>query len=157
VGVGQIASSEHDRGVQQEAAIINISSGASTPSPPVHKGVARPADRLMPVMWSCPDPNCPPTAIAPADVPESGEEASAEAEARFTTDEVARLLNVPLGTIHQWHQEGAGPPGYQTHKESHYRRVDVIRWLSEQGVLLATCQSDYRGIYRLSAFTTVEG
>jgi hypothetical protein len=54
----------------------------------------------MPVMWSCPDPNCPPTAIAPVDVPESGEEASAEAEARFTTDEVARLLNVPLGTIH---------------------------------------------------------
>jgi hypothetical protein len=111
----------------------------------------------MPVMWSCPDPNCPPTAIAPVDVPESGEEASAEAEARFTTDEVARLLNVPFGTIHQWHQEGAGPPGYQMHKESHYRRSDVVRWLAEQGVFLATCQSDCGGIYRLRAFTTVEG
>jgi hypothetical protein len=133
---------------------------STTPSPPVHKGVVRPADpydRLMPVMWSCPDPNCPPTAIAPADVPESGEEASAEAEARFTTDEVARLLNVPLGTIHQWHEEGAGPPGYQMHKESHYRRSEVVRWLAEQGVFLATCQSDCGGTYRLGAFTTVEG
>jgi hypothetical protein len=68
-------------------------------------------DRHMPVMWSCPDPNCQPTAIAPVDVPESGEEAGDEAEARFTTDEVARLLNVPLHTIHKWHQEGTGPPG----------------------------------------------
>jgi hypothetical protein len=83
----------------------------------------------MATLWSCPNPDCPPIAIAPADVPESGEEASAEAEARFTTDEVARLLNVPLGTIHQWHQEGAGPPGYQMHKESHYRRSEVVRWL----------------------------
>jgi hypothetical protein len=116
-----------------------------------------PYDRLMPVMWSCPDPNCPPTAIAPVDVPESGQEAGVEAEARFTTDEVAMLLNVPLATIHKWHQEGAGPPGYQTHKESHYRRVDVVRWLAEQGVFLATCQSDCGGTYRLSAFTTVEG
>jgi DNA-binding transcriptional MerR regulator len=90
-------------------------------------------------------------------VPESGEEAGVEAEARFTTDEVAMLLNVPLATIHKWHQEGAGPPGYQTHKESHYRRVDVVRWLAEQGVFLATCQSDCGGTYRLSAFTTVEG
>jgi hypothetical protein len=111
----------------------------------------------MPVLWSCPDPNCPPTATAPEDVPEAGEQAGAEAEARFTTDEVARLLNVPLGTIHQWHQEGAGPPGYQTHKESHYRRSDVVRWLAEQGVFLATCQSDCCGTYRLGGFTTVEG
>ena len=85
-----------------------------------------------------------PTATAPEDVPEAGEQAGAEAEARFTTDEVARLLNVPLGTIHQW-QEGAGPPGYQTHKESHYRRSDVVRWLAEQGAFLATCQSDCGG------------
>jgi hypothetical protein len=132
----------------------------STPSAPVHKGVAQPADpydRPMSVMWSCPDPNCPPTAIAPVDVPESGESAGAEAEARFTTDEVAALLNVPLDIIHEWHEEGAGPPGYQMHKESHYRRSEVVRWLAEQGVFLATCQSDCGGTYRLSAFTTVEG
>jgi hypothetical protein len=43
------------------------------------------------------------------------------------------------------------------HKESHYRRVDVVRWLAEQGVFLATCQSDCGGTYRLSGFTTVEG
>jgi hypothetical protein len=111
----------------------------------------------VPVLWSCPKPDCPPTENAPRDVPESGEGADAESEPAFTTDEVAALLNVPLNTISEWHKEGTGPPGYQTHKESHYRRVDVIRWLSEQGVLLATCQSHCGGIYRLSAFTTVEG
>jgi hypothetical protein len=115
-----------------------------------------PYDRPMPVMWSCPDPNCPPTAIAPVDVPESGEEAGVEAEARFTTDEVARLLNVPLHTIHKWHQEGTGPPGYEMHKESHYRRSDVVRWLAEQGVMLAVCQSECGGTYALNAFTTAE-
>jgi hypothetical protein len=116
-----------------------------------------PYDRPMPVMWSCPDPDCPPTAIAPVDVPESGEEAGVEAEARFTTDEVGALLNVPLATIHQWHQEGTGPPGYQVHKASNYRRSDVVRWLAEQGVMLATCQSECGRTYALNAFTTVEG
>jgi hypothetical protein len=124
------------------------------------KGERRSTDpygRPMSVLWSCPDPNCPPTAIAPVDVPESVEEAGAEAERTFTTDEVAMLLNVPLDTISEWHKEGTGPPGYQMHKESHYRRVDVVRWLAEQGVFLATCQSECGGTYRLSAFTTVEG
>jgi hypothetical protein len=114
-----------------------------------------PYHRPMPVLWSCPDPNCPPTPVAPVDVPESGEEAGAESE-RFTTDEVAALLNVPLDTIHQWHQEGTGPPGYQTHKESHYRRSDVVRWLAEQGVMLAVCQSECGGTYALNAFTTAK-
>jgi hypothetical protein len=109
----------------------------------------------MPVLWSCPDPNCPPTAIVPVDVPESDDEAGAEPD-RFTADEVGALLNVPLDTISEWHQEGTGPPGYQTHKESHYRRADVIPWLAEQGVLLTTCQSECGGTYRLNAFTTVE-
>jgi excisionase family DNA binding protein len=73
-------------------------------------GERRPTDpyhRPMPVMWSCPDPNCPPTAITPVDVPDFGEEAGAESE-RFTTDEVAALLNVPRDTIDEWHQEGTG-------------------------------------------------
>jgi excisionase family DNA binding protein len=114
-------------------------------------------DGAMATLWSCPKSDCPPTEIAPVDVPESGESAGAETERPFTTDEVAALLNVPLDTIYEWHKEGTGPPGYQMHKESHYRRSDVVRWLAEQGALLATCQSDCGGIYRLSAFTTVEG
>jgi type IV secretory pathway protease TraF len=36
-------------------------------------------------------------------------------------------------------------------------RVAVVRWLAEQEVFLATCQSDCGRTYRLSAFTTVEG
>ncbi|HEX6759520.1 MAG TPA: helix-turn-helix domain-containing protein [Propionibacteriaceae bacterium] len=115
-----------------------------------------PYDRPMSVLWSCPDPNCPPTAIAPVDVPESGEDAGAESK-RFTTDEVARLLNVPFHTLHKWHQEGTGPPGYQTHKESHYRRSDVVQWLADHGVMLAVCQSECRKTYALNAFTPMEG
>jgi hypothetical protein len=94
--------------------------------------VTDPYDRPMPVLWSCPNPDCPPTENAPIDVPESGE-AGAESEPAFTTDEIAALLNVPPDTIAEWHKEGTGPPGYQTHKESHYRRSDVVRWLAEQG------------------------
>jgi hypothetical protein len=60
--------------------------------------VTDPYDRPMPVMWSCPNPDCPHTEIAPADVPESGEGTGAEAERSFTADEVAALLNVPSGT-----------------------------------------------------------
>jgi hypothetical protein len=101
------------------------------------------------------EPGLPPTEIAPVDVPESGEGAGAESERSFTADEVAALLNVPADTISEWHQEGTGPPGYQTHKESHYRRSDVVRWLEEQGVL-AICQSECGGTYRLNAFTTAE-
>ena len=108
------------------------------------------------LLWSCPNPNCPATAIAPVDVPKSGKEPRAESE-RFTTDEVAALLNVPLDTISEWHREGTGPPGYQTHKESHYRRSDVVGWLAEQGVMLAVCQSECGRTYALNAFTTVEG
>ena len=65
----------------------------------------------MAKLWSCPKSDCPPTEIAPVDVPESGEAAGAESERPFTTDEVAALLNVPLDTIYGWHKEGTGPPG----------------------------------------------
>jgi len=54
----------------------------------------------MATLWSCPKSDCPPTEVAPVDVPESGEAASAESERPFTTDEVAALLNVPLDTIY---------------------------------------------------------
>ena len=91
----------------------------------------------MATLWSCPQSDCPPTEIAPVDVPASGEAVGSESERPFTTDEVAALLNVTLDTIHEWHKEGTGLPGYQMHKESQYRRSDVVRWLAEQGVTLA--------------------
>jgi hypothetical protein len=101
----------------------------------------------MAVLWSCPRPDCPHTENAPRDVPESGKEAGAASEPPFTTDEVAAMLNVPLETISEWHKEGTGPSGYQTHKESHYRKGDVTRRLAEQGVLVAICQSSDCGWY----------
>jgi hypothetical protein len=118
--------------------------------------VTDPYDRPMPVMWSCPNPDCPPTETAPVDMPESVEGTADEPERSFTADEVAALLNVPLDTISEWHKEGTGPPGYQTHKESHYRRSDVVRWLADQRVMLAICQSECGGTYRLNAFTTLQ-
>jgi excisionase family DNA binding protein len=114
-------------------------------------------DGAMATLWSCPKSDCPPTEIAPVDVPESGEAAGAESERPFTTDEVAALLNVPPDTIYKWHKEGTGPPGYQMHKESHYRRSDVVRWLAEQGVTLAVCQSDCGRTYTRNAFKTMPG
>jgi excisionase family DNA binding protein len=110
----------------------------------------------MATLWSCPKSDCPPTEIAPV-IPESGEAAGAESERPFTTDEVAALLNVSLDTIYKWHKEGTGPPGYQMHQESHYRRSDVVRWLAEQGVTLAVCQSECDGTYTRSAFNTMPG
>jgi hypothetical protein len=114
-------------------------------------------DGAMATLWSCPKSDCPPTEIAPLDVPASGEAAGAESEPPFTTDEVAALLNVPLNTIDKWHEEGTGPPGYQTHKESQYRRSDVVRWLAEQGVTLAVCQSECGRTYRRTAFKAMSG
>ena len=111
----------------------------------------------MATLWSCPKSDCPPTEIAPVDVRESDEAAGAGSERPFTTDEVAALLNVPLDTIYEWHKEGTGPPGYQMHKESHYRRSDVVRWLTEQGVTLAVCQSECGRTYTRSAFETMPG
>jgi excisionase family DNA binding protein len=113
--------------------------------------------KQMATLWSCPKSDCPPTEIASVDVPESGEAAGAESEPPFTTDEVAALLSVPLDTIYKWHKEGTGPPEYQMHKESHYRRSDVVRWLAEQGVTLAVCQSECDMTYTLSAFNTMPG
>jgi len=34
----------------------------------------------MATLWSCPNPDCPPSEIAPVDVPESGEAAATQAE-----------------------------------------------------------------------------
>jgi len=48
----------------------------------------------MATRWSCPKSDCPPTEIAPVDIPESGEAAGAESEPPFTTDEVAALLSM---------------------------------------------------------------
>jgi hypothetical protein len=109
----------------------------------------------MATLWSCPKSDCPPTEVAPIDVPESDESAGADSGRSFSTDEVAVLLNVPLDTIYEWHEEGTGPPGYQIHKDSHYKRSDVVRWLAEQGITLAICQSECGGTYTRSAFETM--
>jgi hypothetical protein len=43
------------------------------------------------------------------------------------------------------------------HRESHYRRSDVVGWLAEQGVTLAVCQSECGRTYTRSAFKAMPG
>ena len=105
----------------------------------------------MATLWYGPKSGCPPTEIAPLDVPASGEAAGRESEPPFTT-EVAALLNVPLNIIYKWHKEGTGPPGYQTHKESQYRRSDVVRWLASKGSHWRFARANAVGTYTRTAF-----
>ena len=59
----------------------------------------------MATLWSCPKSDCPPTEIAPVDIPESGEAAGAESEPPFTTDEVAALLSMHVSQAGRLEEE----------------------------------------------------
>jgi hypothetical protein len=91
----------------------------------------------MATLWSCPKSDCPPSEIAPVDVPDSGEAAGAGSERPFTADEVAALLNVPLDTIFEWHKQGTGPPGYQSRKS---RSRMVCRCLLGRSLISSTAR-----------------
>ena len=51
---------------------------------------------MTPVLWPWANPDCPPIAIAPVEVPDYGESAGGEAEGTFTVDEVGRCSTFPL-------------------------------------------------------------
>lgn len=53
-------------------------------------------------------------------------------DALMNTEELARLLNVPIGTIRDWRLRGTGPPGLKVGRHVRYRVVDVERWLDDQ-------------------------
>ena len=50
----------------------------------------------MATLWSCPKSDCPPTEIAPVDVPESGESAGAEPERPSPLMRLRRCSMFPL-------------------------------------------------------------
>ncbi len=47
----------------------------------------------------------------------------------LSTDEVARLLVVPVTTLYTWRYKGTGPKAFKVGKHLRYRLSDVIEWL----------------------------
>jgi predicted DNA-binding transcriptional regulator AlpA len=91
----------------------------------------------MTTMWSCPDPDCPPTEIAPAEVASS---ADVLPEANLLTeDDVAKFLCVPINTLYKWRREHYGPPQLRIERTVRYRRDEVLKWMKEHTEPLAVC------------------
>jgi excisionase family DNA binding protein len=49
----------------------------------------------------------------------------------LTPEEVAEILRVKVGTLHNWRQRDVGPPAVRMGKYLRYRRSSFDKWLSE--------------------------
>ena len=49
----------------------------------------------------------------------------------LSTDDVARLLVIPVATLYTWRYKGTGPKAYRVGKHLRYRLVDVLTWLED--------------------------
>lgn len=60
-------------------------------------------------------------------------ESSLDVSARLlSTDEVARLLVLPVTTLYTWRYKGTGPKAFKVGKHLRYRLADVLTWLEQQ-------------------------
>jgi excisionase family DNA binding protein len=50
----------------------------------------------------------------------------------LSTEEVARILVVPVNTLYCWRYKGTGPKAYRVGKHLRYRLEDVLAWLDDQ-------------------------
>ncbi len=50
----------------------------------------------------------------------------------LSTDEVARLLVVPVTTLYTWRYKGTGPKAFKVGKHLRYRLADVMEWLESR-------------------------
>jgi excisionase family DNA binding protein len=50
----------------------------------------------------------------------------------LSTEEVARILVVPVSTLYCWRYKGTGPSAYRVGKHLRYRLEDVLDWLTAQ-------------------------
>ena len=105
-------------------------------------------------MWTCPNPECPPTENPPK--VEKPAEALRE-RSPFSTSQLAEWLKVPVATIYAWRRMGYGPPSNRIGKRISYRPSDVQRWMVEQGMVRTICGSDCGRRYWRRQFTQVEG
>lgn len=56
-----------------------------------------------------------------------------DADEMLDTQGLARLLDVPAGTLRSWRARGVGPPGFRlSGKHVRYLRSDVDLWLRER-------------------------
>ena len=83
-------------------------------------------------MWTCPNPECPPTENPPK--VEKPDEALRE-RSPFSTSQLAEWLKVPVATIYAWRRMGYGPPGNRIGRRISYRANDVQRWMAGQGMV----------------------
>jgi Helix-turn-helix domain len=115
---------------------------------------AKRGDRYPPSVWTCPNPECPPTENQPK--VEKPDEALGE-RSPFSTSQLAEWLKVPVATIYAWRRMGYGPPGNRIGKRISYRASDLQRWMAEQGMVQTVCGGECGGTYWRRQFTQVEG
>ena len=58
---------------------------------------------------------------------------SARLERLLTSQELADLLRVPVGTTYSWRYKRTGPPAMRIGKHTRYRETDVLHWLEQLG------------------------
>jgi predicted DNA-binding transcriptional regulator AlpA len=47
----------------------------------------------------------------------------------LSTEDVARILVIPVATLYCWRYKGTGPKAYRVGKHLRYRLSDVLAWL----------------------------
>lgn len=50
----------------------------------------------------------------------------------WTSRQVSKFLNVPVGTLYQWRHRSVGPPAYRVGRHLRYDPAAVRRWLLEE-------------------------
>lgn len=50
----------------------------------------------------------------------------------LSTEEVARILVVPVNTLYCWRYKGTGPKAFKVGKHLRYQLADVLAWLELQ-------------------------
>lgn len=50
----------------------------------------------------------------------------------LSTEEVARILVVPVTTLYCWRYKDTGPRAFRVGKHLRYRLADVLTWLEDQ-------------------------
>jgi len=50
----------------------------------------------------------------------------------LSTEEVARILVVPVTTLYCWRYKGTGPRAFRVGKHLRFRLSDVMAWLEDQ-------------------------
>jgi excisionase family DNA binding protein len=50
----------------------------------------------------------------------------------LSTEALSKMLDVPVGTLHQWASRGTGPRFYRVGRHRRYAEADVHSWLEKR-------------------------